>query len=71
MCFAILLKNFISVDVILCLSCSITAQVSHLDNKVRNVKVLHIFSVVSFWNSERGKCLLITFKACHRRCVCN
>ena len=47
MYFAIL-TNFNSADVILDLSSSLTAQVSHLHNKVGNAIVLHLFSLVCF-----------------------
>jgi len=47
--FAILVIHFISADVILELSCSLIAQVSHPYNEVGYVKVLFIFSVVFFW----------------------
>jgi len=42
MYFVVLLINFISIGVILVLSCSPTNQVSHPYNKVGNAKVLYI-----------------------------
>ena len=41
MCFAILLINFIYVDVILDLSCSLIAQVLHQCNKVGNTWLIY------------------------------
>ena len=41
--------NFISAEVILDLPCSLIARVSHPYNKVRNAKVLYVFSLAYFW----------------------
>ena len=57
--FAILLKAFICIDYILCLSCSVIAQTSHPYKELTNASVLHTLSLVSFWTSEFVKFLLI------------
>jgi hypothetical protein len=50
--------NIISDDVILYLSCSPIAQLSHRYN-LRKAKILHIFCLVCFWTCEHFKVLLI------------
>jgi len=47
-CFAFLLINFISTDIILVVSCSLIAQVLHLYSTVGTAKLFYIFSLVYF-----------------------
>jgi hypothetical protein len=62
--FAVLLIHFISADVILCLSCSLTGQVSHPYNKAGNAEVLYIVSLVRFCTSEGFKVPLVIPVTC-------
>ena len=59
MCFAFLLINFISADVILEFFYSLTAQDSHHFNELRSAKVSYVFSLVCFWTGEGLTFLLI------------
>jgi len=64
MYFAVLLINFISAGVILYLSCSLIAQVSHPYNKAGNANVLYICSLVRFWTYEGFKVPLVIPVTC-------